>query len=102
MPATSQILTPAPMIPSLSGTFMHGLPERRYGFAWRVLDAQYVRTCGLPFAVPQRRRRLFVVGYSGDWRPAGAVLFDGTSLRGDPPPRRQAGDLLPSESAFIS
>ncbi|SFC45492.1 DNA cytosine methyltransferase [Tropicimonas isoalkanivorans] len=77
------------------GAFLGALAKLGYGFAWRVLDAQYVRTCGLPFAVPQRRRRLFVVGYSGDWRPAGAVLFDGASLRGDPPPRRLAGKETP-------
>lgn len=32
---------------------------QKYGLAWRVLDAQY-------FGVPQRRRRVFVVGYSGN------------------------------------
>lgn len=62
-----------------------------YGLAWRVLDAQYLRTCGLPFAVPQRRRRVVVVGYLGDWRRAAAVLFDRESLSGNPPPRRQTG-----------
>ena len=73
------------------GTFLRGLAECGYGFAYRVLDAQYVRTGRFPHAVPQRRRRVFVVGYFGDWRPAAAVLFDGQSLRGDPPPRREAG-----------
>ena len=62
-----------------------------YGLAWRVLDAQYLRTCGLPRAVPQRRRRVVVVGYLGDWRRAAAVLFDRESLSGNPPPRRQTG-----------
>lgn len=46
-----------------------------YGIAWRVLDAQWLR-------VPQRRRRLFVVGYLGDWRPAVAVLFERPYDRG--------------------
>lgn len=73
------------------GAFLGGLVKLGYGFAYRVLDAQYIRTLGFPWAVPQRRRRVFVVGYLGDWRPAAAVLFDGQSLRGDPPPRRQAG-----------
>jgi len=73
------------------GSFLGGLGQLGYGFAYRVLDAQYVRTCGLPFAVPQRRRRVFVVGYLGDWRRAAAVLFDAESLRGHPPPRREAG-----------
>ncbi|MEO0955773.1 MAG: DNA cytosine methyltransferase [Pseudomonadota bacterium] len=62
-----------------------------YGLAWRVLDAQFTRTCLVPRAVPQRRRRVFVVGYLGDWRAAAAVLFDGESLHRNPPPRRQAG-----------
>jgi DNA (cytosine-5)-methyltransferase 1 len=62
-----------------------------YGLAWRVLDAQFVRTQQHPFAVPQRRRRVFVVGYLGDWRRAAAVLFERESMRGDPTPRREAG-----------
>ena len=37
------------------GSFLGGLGELGYGFAYRVLDAQY-------FGVPQRRRRVFVVG----------------------------------------
>lgn len=67
-----------------------GIPDA-YGLAYRVLDAQFVRTRGHPRAVPQRRRRVFVVGYLGDWRRAVAVLFDRESLLGNPPPRRQSG-----------
>jgi DNA (cytosine-5)-methyltransferase 1 len=63
-----------------------------YGLAWRVLDAQYVRVDGFRRAVPQRRRRVFVVGYLGDWRRAAAVLFERESLRWDSAPRRQAGE----------
>lgn len=47
-----------------------------YGLAWRILDARY-------FGVAQRRRRVFIVGYLGDWRPAAAVLFERSSLSGD-------------------
>jgi DNA (cytosine-5)-methyltransferase 1 len=72
------------------GTFLRGLVELGYGFAYRVLDAQYVRVGGFERAVPQRRRRVFVVGYRGDWRRAAAVLFDGAILRGDSAPRREA------------
>jgi DNA (cytosine-5)-methyltransferase 1 len=72
------------------GALLRGLAELGYGFAYRILDAQYVRVDGLPFAVPQRRRRVFVVGHS-DWRRAAAVLFESASLSGHPPPRRQAG-----------
>lgn len=62
--------------------------ECGYGLAWRVLDAQYVRSKSFPFAIPQRRRRLFVVGCLGDGESAGKVLFDGESLSGNPPARR--------------
>jgi DNA (cytosine-5)-methyltransferase 1 len=56
--------------------------ESAYGLAWRVLDAQY-------FGVAQRRRRVFVVGYLGDWRRAAAVLFERHSLSGHPAPSRE-------------
>jgi DNA (cytosine-5)-methyltransferase 1 len=74
------------------GTFLGGLGELGYGFAYRVLDAQH-------FGVPQRRRRVFVVGYLGDWRPPAAVLFERHSLSGDPPPCRQAGQGLAAGTA---
>jgi DNA (cytosine-5)-methyltransferase 1 len=66
------------------GTFLGGLGQLGYGFAYRVLDAQH-------FGVPQRRRRVFVVGYLGDWRRAAAVLFERHSLQGNPAPRRNTG-----------
>ena len=83
------------------GSFLGGLGELGYGFAYRVLDAQYVRVESHPRAVPQRRRRVFVVGHLGDWRRAAAVLFERESLCGDSPPRREAGkgtahDVAPS------
>ena len=65
------------------GTFLGMLGELGYGFAYRVLDAQY-------FGVAQRRRRVFVVGCLGDWRRAAAVLFERHSLQGHPAPRREA------------
>lgn len=73
------------------GTFLGMLGQLGYGWAYRTLDAQYVRTRRFPFAVPQRRRRVFVVGYIGDWRRAAAVLFDRESLSRHPAPRREAG-----------
>ena len=57
------------------GTFLSALGEIGYGFAYRVLDAQY-------FGLAQRRKRVFVVGYLGDWRRAAAVLFEPESLSG--------------------
>jgi len=64
------------------GSFLGGLAECGYGFAYRVLDAQY-------FGVAQRRRRVFVVGYLGEWRLAAAVLFERHSLQGHPAPSRE-------------
>ena len=64
------------------GSILGALGQLGYGFAYRVLDAQY-------FGVAQRRRRVFVVGYLGDWRRAAAVLFERESVRGNPPPRRE-------------
>lgn len=72
------------------GTFLGGLAELGYGFAYRVLDAQYVRVESHPRAVPQRRRRVFVVGHLGDWRRAAAVLFEREGMLGYPAPRRKA------------
>jgi len=62
--------------------FLAGLSELGYGYSTRILDAQY-------FGVPQRRRRVFVVGYLGDWRPAAAVLFESESLQRDLTPSRK-------------
>lgn len=73
------------------GAILGGMVELGYGFAYRVLDAQYVRVDGFGRAVPQRRRRVFVVGHLGDWRRPAAVLFERACLRGDPAPRREAG-----------
>jgi len=78
------------------GAFLGGLAKLGYGFAYRVLDAQYVRVESHPWAVPQRRRRVFVVGHSGgDWRSAAEVLLEPEGVRGDPPTRRQARQEAP-------
>jgi DNA (cytosine-5)-methyltransferase 1 len=75
------------------GAFLRMLVECGYGIAYRVLDAQFT-------GVPQRRRRVFVVGHLGDWRAAAAVLLERSSLSGYPPPRREARkDLAPTLSA---
>ena len=75
------------------GSILGGMVELGYGFAYRVLDAQYVRVDGFGRAVPQRRRRVFVIGCLGDWRRAAAVLFERESLLGNPAPRREAGKV---------
>ncbi len=64
------------------GAFLGALGQLGYGFAYRVLDAQY-------FGVAQRRKRVFVVGHFGDWQRAAAVLFERESLSGHPAPSRQ-------------
>lgn len=71
--------------------FLSFVRECGYGFAYRVLDAQYVRVDGFERAVPQRRRRVFLVGYLGDWRRAAAVLLEPQGMRGDSPPSRKTG-----------
>ncbi|WP_265822535.1 DNA (cytosine-5-)-methyltransferase [Geovibrio ferrireducens] len=77
------------------GKFIGALVECGYGIAYRVLDAQF-------FGVPQRRRRVFVVGYLGDWRPAAAVLFEPQSMFGDSPKggEKRAGVAAFTESRF--
>ena len=59
-----------------------------FGVAWRVLDSQFTRVEQFPRAIPQRRKRLFLVGYSGQWKYPAKVLFDGEMCGGDTPPRR--------------
>jgi len=67
------------------GALLWALGQCGYGFAYRVLDAQH-------WGVPQRRRRVFVVGHSsGEWRRAAAVLFERESLRRDIAPRKATG-----------
>jgi DNA (cytosine-5)-methyltransferase 1 len=65
------------------GSIVGPLAELGYGISYRVLDAQF-------FGVPQRRRRVFVVGHLGSWQAAAAVLFERESLRRDLAPRRKA------------
>ena len=74
------------------GAFLGALGELGYGWAYRVLDAQWVRTQRHPRAVPQRRRRCFVVGCLGDWERAAAVLFERESVQRDSAPRRAQGE----------
>jgi DNA (cytosine-5)-methyltransferase 1 len=59
------------------------LAERGYGVSWRVLDAQY-------FGVPQRRRRVFIVGSLGNGRSA-EVLFEREGMFGDLEKGREEG-----------
>ena len=69
------------------GSFLGALAQLGYGFAYRVLDAQF-------FGVAQRRRRVFLVGYRGDYRRAASVLFESESLRRDTAPSRSEGQRV--------
>ena len=60
------------------GSFLGALGELGYGWAYRSLDAQYA-------GLAQRRERVFVVGYLGDWRRAAEVLFERESLSWNTP-----------------
>ncbi len=75
-------------------SFLRGLELLGYHAAWRVLDVQYGQTLRFPWAIPQRRKRLFVVGCLGDWRSAAEVLLEPQSLSRNPPPRREAGKAV--------
>ena len=73
------------------GSILGALADVGYGCAWRVLDAQFL-------GVPQRRRRVFVVGHLGDWRRAAAVLLERQGLCRDTPARRKTGQTTPGDS----
>ena len=79
--------------------FIRSIGECGYSLAYRTLDAQWVRVDGLPRAVPQRRRRVWLVGHLGDsWRTPAEVLFEPQGVRGDTPPRRIAGQGFTREA----
>ena len=66
------------------GTILWALGQLGYGYAYRVLDAQY-------FGVAQRRRRVFIVGHLGSAWCAAKVLLEPEGLCGHSPPRREKG-----------
>lgn len=88
--------------PSFPG-FLRAIGECGYSVAYRVLDAQYVRCTGyddphyahagvdgMERAIPQRRRRVWVVGCLGaDDLAAARILFEHDCMCGNHPPRRR-------------
>jgi DNA (cytosine-5)-methyltransferase 1 len=71
------------------GIVLQTLAALGYAVAWRVLDSRY-------FGVPQSRSRLYIVGYFGNPRSCGEILFESERSEGDSPPSR------PSRTKFIS
>lgn len=71
------------------------LGDLGYGCAWRVLDCQYSRVDVWPMAIPQRRRRVWLVGVAdADVDGAAEVLFEPSCLLGRAKPERASGASL--------
>jgi len=67
------------------GVVIGTMADIGYSLAWRVLDAQH-------FGVPQRRRRVFIVGRrTGDGLSSAEVLFKSEGLRRNTTQSKQAG-----------
>ena len=75
------------------GSLLGAVADIGYGFAYRVLDAQY-------FGVAQRRRRVFVIGNLGDWRGPAKVLFESGCLSRDSPPSREKRKEITTRSGI--
>ena len=67
------------------GAIISTFQDCGYSVCWRVLDAQH-------FGVPQRRRRVFIVGHLGNqWELPAQVLLEQGSVPGDSPKGREKG-----------
>ena len=73
------------------GSFLGALEQLGYGWAYRVLDAQY-------FGVPQRRRRVFVVASLGGRDVAASVLLKPESVCWHPASRRKKGQATAADA----
>lgn len=75
------------------GVVVGTMADLGYSLAWRVLDAQY-------FGVPQRRRRVFIVGRrTGDGLSAAEVLFKSEGLRRNTTQSKQTGQDTTTSTA---
>ena len=66
------------------GVVIGTMADLGYSLGWRVLDAQH-------FGVPQRRRRVFIVGRRSTSEGVAEILFKSEGLRRDPSTSQQAG-----------
>ena len=64
------------------GVVIGTMADLGYSVGWRVLDAQY-------FGVPQRRKRVFIVGRRSSDRGIAEILFKSEGLRRDPASSQQ-------------
>jgi len=75
------------------GVVIGTMADIGYSLAWRVLDAQH-------FGVPQRRRRVFIVGRrTGDGLSSAEVLFKSEGLRRNTTQSKQAGQDTAASTA---
>jgi DNA (cytosine-5)-methyltransferase 1 len=74
------------------GAFLGALAELGYGWAYRILDAEY-------WGVAQRRRRVFVVGCLDGWQRAASVLFERESCTRNTPARGPKGEKSATDVA---
>jgi DNA (cytosine-5)-methyltransferase 1 len=75
------------------GVVIGTMADLGYSLGWRVLDAQH-------FGVPQRRRRVFIVGRrAADSTSPAEILFKSEGLRRDPSTSQQAGENSTSTTA---
>ena len=74
------------------GVVLGTMADLGYSLGWRVLDAQH-------FGVPQRRRRVFIVGRRSTSEGVAEILFKSEGLRRDPASSKQAGQDLAGETA---
>jgi len=66
------------------GVVIGTMADLGYSIGWRVLDAQY-------FGVPQRRRRVFIVGRRSSSNGVAEILFESKSVRRNPTQSQQTG-----------